>query len=78
MLPFEVKSRAPDHPDPCGDDPLDAPGEHLAPRLHTGPHPGTYDETTAWRQRQTRICERLLMAVDELAAETRWAGAQIC
>ena len=31
----------------------------------------SYDETTAWRHRQTRICELLLLAVDELAAEGR-------
>ena len=29
-----------------------------------------YDETTAWLQRQTRIGELMLLAVDELAAET--------
>jgi len=37
----------------------------------------SYDETRAWRQRQTRICERLLMAVDELAAETGSDPSQI-
>jgi SAM-dependent methyltransferase len=36
----------------------------------TGFEVRSYDETSAWRQRQTRICELLLMAVDELAAET--------
>jgi SAM-dependent methyltransferase len=29
----------------------------------------SYEETIAWRQRQTRLCELLLLAVDELAAE---------
>ncbi len=49
------------------------PGEQLAPRLH----PRAYDETTGWRQRQTRTDERLLMAVDELAAATRPDPSQI-
>ena len=29
-----------------------------------------YEETEAWRDRQTRVCELLLDAVDELAAES--------
>ncbi len=30
----------------------------------------SYDETSTWRQRQTRVCELLLMAINELAAES--------
>jgi SAM-dependent methyltransferase len=36
-----------------------------------------YDETSAWLQRQTRICELMLLAIDELAAETGSDPAQV-
>jgi SAM-dependent methyltransferase len=37
----------------------------------------SYDETTAWLQRQTRIGELMLLAVDELAAETGSDPAEV-
>ena len=37
----------------------------------------SYDETIAWRQRQTRICELMLLAIDELAPETGSDPSQI-
>jgi len=37
----------------------------------------SYDETSKWRQRQTRVCELLLLAIDELAAETGSDPSQI-